>query len=100
MSLELKLFAISLATIFFSSLLFLAFSWITVRKLKNNPVTKDVLGFEFFSGWNIINIAQALSLPKVISQNLKNSKLRFLQANSDLLNEHTNFLPDYSIIYI
>ncbi|WP_236701395.1 hypothetical protein [Thalassomonas viridans] len=43
---------------------FVLFEQITVRKLRKNPKTKDVLGLEFMSGWDILNTAQALAMPK------------------------------------
>lgn len=40
------------------------FGQMTVRKLRKNPKTKDILGLEVISGWDIINVAQAFSLPR------------------------------------
>ncbi len=71
-------------------ILFLIFSQTTVRKLKNNPDTKDKLGIEFISGWNIFNIAQALALPKSWSNKLENSPLDLLHSDSELLFKNTN----------
>ena len=88
--LEITLAILSLAGSFVAAILFLAFSWITVRKLKKNPETKDALGFEYVSGWNILNTAQALSLPRFITKKLKGTVLSFLHADSDLLYVHTN----------
>ena len=59
-------------------------------KAKKNPLTKEALGFEFISGWNILNIAQALSLPRFITNKTKNSPTSYLHANADLLRAHTN----------
>ncbi|MDH3327169.1 MAG: hypothetical protein OEM38_10685 [Gammaproteobacteria bacterium] len=84
------LLGISAGMAFVSAILFLLFSWITVRKLKKNPETKDALGFEYVSGWNTLNAAQALSLPRVITNKLKGTILSFLHADSDLLYLHTN----------
>jgi len=89
-SLETILVILSLAGSFVAAILFLAFSWTTVRKLKKNPETKDALGFEYVSGWNILNTAQALSLPRFITKKLKGTVLSFLHADSDLLYVHTN----------
>jgi hypothetical protein len=59
-----------------------AFGQITVRKLRKNPKTKDVLGIEFASGWDIINVAQAFSLPRVWMRKIEKSKFSFMYANA------------------
>jgi hypothetical protein len=69
---------------------YVLFGQITVRKLRKNPETKDELGVEFISGWDILNVAQALSLPSFLTRKLKDSPLSALHANSDLLKKHTN----------
>jgi hypothetical protein len=45
-------------------ILYVIFGQITVRKLRKSPDTKAALGVEFLSGWDIINVAQALAIPK------------------------------------
>ena len=47
-----------------AGILFVAFGQITVRKLRKKPKTKDSLGLEFISGWDIINVAQVFSFPR------------------------------------
>ena len=84
------LLGISTGIIVLSTVFLLLFSWITVRKLKKNTETKKLLGFEFISGWNILNAAQALSLPRIITNKLKNSPGSFLYADADALYQHTN----------
>lgn len=71
-------------------MLFLFFSQITVRKLKNNPITRDELGFEYISGWIIINAAQALAMPNALIKKFNETPLASLFANSELLNRNTN----------
>ncbi len=71
------------------------FGQATVRKLRKNPATKDALGIEFVSGWDIINVAQALALPKKYGQWLNKGflgkgVLGLLHANAEVLYEHTN----------
>jgi len=61
---------------------FILFGQITVRKLRKNPDTKERLGIEFISGWDIINVAQALSIPRAWRRKLKSSPLSALYANS------------------
>lgn len=74
---------------FISSVLFVLLGQITVRKLRKAPETKHDLDIEFASGWDIINVAQALSIPQAIIRKLRNSPLSFLESNADLLYQHT-----------
>lgn len=90
MSLLTKLVGIACAIGFFALITFVLFGQITVRKLRKNPKTKDELGVEFMSGWDILNVAEALALPKFMARRLKNSPLSALYANSALLKKHTN----------
>jgi len=69
-----------------------AFGQITVRKLRNNPETKDVLGLEYVSGWDIINVAQAFSLPRAWTRKIENSKFSFMYANTTVLFDNTTKL--------
>ena len=71
-------------------MLYVALGQITVRKLRKNPATKGRLGLEFTSGWDILNVAQALSLPKAITDRFKESTLSGMFADTDLLREHTS----------
>ena len=52
------LVGILIAEVFVVMLLYLLFGQITVRKLRKNPETKQSLGIEFVSGWDILNVAQ------------------------------------------
>jgi len=52
-----------IASGFSSAILYVVFGQVTVRKLIKNPETKHELGVEFVSGWDIVNVAQALSIP-------------------------------------
>jgi len=80
------IFAVLLAVCFIGCILFVIFGQVTVRKLRKNPETKQALGIEFTSGWDILNVAQALSLSAVLEKRLKN---RAFHANTDLLHKHT-----------
>ncbi|MCP4117360.1 MAG: hypothetical protein GY737_18585 [Desulfobacteraceae bacterium] len=84
------LFMITCAVCFVNLIIFILFGQITVRKLRKNPETKEVLGVEFVSGWDIINVAQALALPNFVANKLKNSPLSALYADKDVLKKHTN----------
>jgi len=84
------LLAIAGAVGFVAIILFVAFGQITVRKLRKNPETKRELGIELLSGWDIINVAQALALPSIIMRKLKNTPLSALYADADILRKYTN----------
>lgn len=84
------LVAILISLAFLVMVLFVAFGQITVRKLRKAQETRNQLGFELLSGWDIINAAQALSIPQGISQNLRDSPLSSLYANSSMLYKNTN----------
>ncbi len=85
------LFAIPAATMLVGWVLFVIFGQITVRKLRKNPETKHELGIEFLSGWDIFNVAQALTLPKSVMQRIRNNPQggSVVFANYKLLYEHT-----------
>ncbi len=92
MSLIATLSAIPAAAGFIAWILFVIFGQVTVRKLRKNPETRQVLGIEFLSGWDIFNVASALSLPKIIAQRLRrNSESMGLdfEADPDILYKHT-----------
>ena len=67
----------------------MAFGQITVRKLRKNPKTKDALGMEFVSGWDILNVAGALSKPKCLTKKRKQPLLSFLAADVETLYKQT-----------
>ncbi|MCF6211367.1 MAG: hypothetical protein L3J88_06610 [Gammaproteobacteria bacterium] len=82
------LLAIPAAVAFISCILFVIFGQVTVRKLRKNPETKRALGIEFASGWDILNVAQALSLPKSVAQRIRRNSMGF-EADPDLLYKYT-----------
>jgi hypothetical protein len=86
------IFSVIFAVAFFSWILFVIFGQVTVRKLRKNPETKQALGMEFASGWDILNVASALSLPKAVAQRIRrNSESMGLgfEADPDILYKHT-----------
>lgn len=91
MSLFSQLLAISSIFMLLALILYIIFGQISARKLRNNPETKDALGIEFISGWDIINVAQALSIPKAWGRKLSHSPLSSLYANSEILHKHTTW---------
>ncbi len=79
---------------FISAILYIIFGQVTVRKLRKNPETRDELGIEFTSGWDILNVAGALALPKIITRKVKRNSISMgmgqgFEADSDVLHKHT-----------
>ena len=90
MTTEDAVFAAILLIMLISALLYVLFGQVTVRKLRKNPETKRELGVELASGWDILNVAQALSLPKTVIRRMEKSPLYFLEADANALYKHTN----------
>ncbi|MCQ3830861.1 hypothetical protein HXX02_15590 [Microbulbifer elongatus] len=78
------------AVMFFSLFLYVIFGQVTVRKLRKNPETKRELGLEFASGWDILNVAQALATPRKFHKLLESGQLSFMHANSEIIAKNTN----------
>ncbi|MCF6282303.1 MAG: hypothetical protein L3J28_08860 [Candidatus Polarisedimenticolaceae bacterium] len=91
-STESSLFALLMYGMFLTCVLYVIFGQLTVRKLRKNPETKDALGLEYASGWDIINVAQALAFPKSWNRIMGRSPLSFMHANSELILKNTNKL--------
>jgi hypothetical protein len=94
MSLFSLLLAIDFCVLLIAWILFVIFGQATVRKLRKNSEMKDSLGIEFVSGWDILNVAQALTLPKKYAQWLNKGfsgkgVLGMLHADAELLYKHT-----------
>ena len=89
MNLEAKVLAIPAALALVACVLYVIFGQVTVRKLRKNPTTKDKLGLEFASGWDILNVASAISRPEWLNEKYKNSKLSFFAADKALLYQNT-----------
>lgn len=92
MDLETKLFGIVFIFMLLACITFVAFGQVTVRKLRKNPESRDSLGSEFASGWDILNVAGALCRPKWLSARLRRSSLSFLAADANVIHQHTNKL--------
>ncbi len=80
--------SILIAFVFIVMVFFVLFGQVTVRKLRKNPKTKRALGLEFVSGWDILNVAQTLALPKSIAQKIKRRSMG-AEADPDLLYRYT-----------
>jgi len=73
---------------FIACVLFVIFGQVTVRKLRKTPETKQALGIEFVGGWDILNVAQALALPKSVAQKIRRRSMG-IEADPDLLYQYT-----------
>lgn len=78
-------FFVLLACVFY-----VIFGQVTVRKLRKNPETKSALGLEFVSGWDIVNVAMVMALPRKLLEKSSRSKLAALYGNTDLILKNTN----------
>ncbi len=76
--------------VFIAGIIFVVFGQVTVRKLRKNPAVKDELGFEFASGWDIVNVAHSLSIPLWLSDKLQEGPFSFLEANARTIRKHIN----------
>jgi hypothetical protein len=90
MNIESILFGSSMGGMLMGLIFYVVFGQITVKKLRKNPDTKDALGVEFASGWDIYNVAQALSLPKSLTRRLEGSPLSAMYARSECLQKNTS----------
>ena len=91
-SFEFVYFTVVIVTVVISGILYVLFGQITVRKLRKNPETKYELGIEFLSGWDILNVAQALTLPKAVARRIKRNSTSMglgFEADPDILYKHT-----------
>ncbi|MCP4276552.1 MAG: hypothetical protein GY779_09400 [Gammaproteobacteria bacterium] len=94
-TIEFILFSVVLSSCFIAMILVIVFARVTVRKLRNNPETRDALGFEYMSGSNILNVAKALAMPGSRAKRINDNKMSFLYADEDLLEKHTTKLDRF-----
>ena len=87
--------ATCLAGVFVTMILYVLFGQVTVRKLRKNPETKDKLGVELVSGWDILNVAGALARPQWLSSRFKKSSFYFLSADTDVLKGCTTLFDQF-----
>jgi hypothetical protein len=86
---------VSLLALFVAMILWVVFGQVSVRKLRKNPETKDHLGVELYSGWDIINVAHALSWPSSFLRRVGNGPLSFVRADPNLLYRNTTKLDRF-----
>lgn len=72
-----------------TGLLYVTFGQITVRKLRRITELQDAMGVQFVSGFDIVNVAQALAIPRALARKLRGSPLGIFEADPDLLEMHT-----------
>ena len=89
MEIKSTLFAYTMLGVFVTSILFVLFGQLTVRKLRNNPATKNSLGVSLASGWDILKVAKSLSVPQWYRERVKKSSLSAFEADYELLYENT-----------
>jgi len=89
MDLELIIFIIIMCWAIFYWIVYIIFGQVLVRKLRKNPITKNSLGLEFVSGWDILNVAFSLSYPVWMREVAKKSPLSFLEADYDAIYPYT-----------
>ena len=92
MTLTELVFAFAWFSMFIAAVLFVVVGQVTVRRLRKNPETRESLGLEFASGWDILNVAGALSRPKWFSKMMRNSPMSFMAADERPLYEHTSVI--------
>ncbi len=95
MSIFSQLLAFVFIFMFLACILYVIFGQVTVRKLRKNPKTKGELGLEYVSGWDIINVAQALAIPRSWSRKFEKSQLSSIHANTQVLFENTTKLDRF-----
>ena len=55
-----------------------------MRKIRKNSETKHDIGVKFVSGWDILNVAGALAMPRWLNRKLRSTPLAVLYADADL----------------
>ena len=68
--------------------LFVFFGQKTVRKLRKNQATKDALGIELMSGWEINHVIDALALPRWLTRKVRKSQIGPYFPDADILRQH------------
>lgn len=63
--LAVALWLIALVSTMISGILFVVFGQVSVRKLRANPQTRKLLGFEFISGLDILGVSLLMSRPRI-----------------------------------
>lgn len=81
-------FGIILLIMVIDLILFVFFGQKTVRKLRKNPATKDALGIELMSGWDILHVMDALALPRWLTSKVRKSGIGPYFPDAEILKQH------------
>lgn len=81
--------AIGIALMFLSCVFGMVFAWVTMRKLRKNPLVKDYLGVEFIGGHDAFKVGQSLTFPKFTAKRTQTSEGREFNIDPKLLYKHT-----------
>lgn len=65
--------------------LFFAFALLTVRRLRKDPRTRDLLGLEFFPGGAVLNVSRALAVSRKFARRCDHGGWSDLHANSEAI---------------
>ena len=76
-------------------ILFVVFGEVTVRRLRKDLQVRRQMGYEFFPGWDIVNVAVALSWPRRIMRWLDSRAVLGLHAHSETMYRHTSGLDRF-----
>ena len=70
--------------------LLVVFGEVTVRRLRKDPEVRRQMGFELLPGWDIVNVAVALSWPRRIMRWFDARAVLGVHANSETMYRHTS----------
>ena len=71
-------------------ILFVVFGEVTVRRLRKDLQVRRQMGYEFFPGWDIVNVAVALSWPRRLVRWLDRGVFRGFRANLETMYRNTS----------
>ena len=87
--------AVFLLSFVFWGILLIVFGEVTLRRLRRDPATRGHLGHEFLPGWDIVNVAVALSWPRRLKRRLDHGVLGDFHANTEIMLRHTSGLDRF-----
>lgn len=89
-ALTIHLLRMVLGGMILSAVLFGMFALVTVRKLWKDPQTRSQLGTAVFPGGQLMNVAGALTMPRVYTRWGRRGPVGDLFADCDAVYAHTN----------
>lgn len=81
------LFTFLLLSSIFSWVLFIIFGRVTVSRLRKDPKSSSNLGFQLFSGQDVLNVAQAIALPRSLTRKMSSGSWGALRVDPDIVEE-------------